>query len=184
MNTLSKQPALGKQQAARITRQFRQLVGSRRGVAVGVVLLAGGGYVYLQQLQAQQKARLRKPDDGVQRVRNKKRSSPAALQSLVKYLLSLAGKRILVLFALSIARTALSNRLARLQGHLFRAAFLRHVPLFIRNLSENVLLCLAAAAVESTAKTMLAHMELRWRHRLTSRMHSPYFENMVRARRP
>lgn len=66
-----------------------------------------------------------------------------------------------------------------LQGHLFRAAFLRHVPLFIRNLSENVLLCLAAAAVESTAKTMLAHMELRWRHRLTSRMHSPYFENMV-----
>ena len=119
-----------------------------------------------------------------------------------------------MLFALSIARTALSNRLARLQvplrvllvsstsenqctsirhvgtaylphtapvvqGHLFRAAFLRHVPLFIRNLSENVVLCLAAAAVESTAKTMLAHMELRWRRLLTSRMHTPYFENMV-----
>lgn len=135
----------------------------------------------------------------------------------------MAGKRILVLFALSIARTALSNRLAKLQvhlqcpalgapflmqiilasiisrlatacqgcniadvvlslqGHLFRAAFLRHVPLFIRNLSENVVLCLAAAAVESTAKTMLAHMELRWRNSLTSRMHTPYFENMVRA---
>ena len=69
-----------------------------------------------------------------------------------------------------------------LQGHLFRAAFLRHVPLFIRNLSENVVLCLAAAAVESSAKTMLAHMELRWRNSLTSRMHTPYFENMVRAR--
>ena len=66
-----------------------------------------------------------------------------------------------------------------MQGHLFCAAFLRHVPLFIRNLSENVVLCLAAAAVESTAKTMLAHMELRWRRLLTSRMHSPYFENMV-----
>lgn len=31
-------------------------------MAVGVVLLAGGGYVYLQQLQAQQKARLRYVD--------------------------------------------------------------------------------------------------------------------------
>ena len=30
----------------------------------------------------------------------------------------MAGKRILVLFALSIARTALSNRLAKLQVHL------------------------------------------------------------------
>ena len=67
-----------------------------------------------------------------------------------------------------------------IQGHLFRAAFLQHVPLFIRNLSENVVLCLAAAAVESTAKTVLAHMELSWRKLVTSRMHSPYFENMVR----
>lgn len=57
----------------------------------------------------------RKPDEEEHRVTGRKRSSPAALQSLVKYLLSLAGKRILVLFALSIARTALSNRLARLQ---------------------------------------------------------------------
>lgn len=159
-----------------------------------------------------------KPDGGNSKGARKRRGSPAALQNLVKFLLSIAGKRILVLFALSIARTALSNRLARLQvpfcvllasltseiqfvnahalirhvgttylphtalvvqGHLFRAAFLRHVPLFIRNLSENVVLCLAAAAVESTAKTMLAHMELRWRRLLTSRMHSPYFENMV-----
>lgn len=46
---------------------------------------------------------------------SKKRSSPAALHSLLKFLVSIAGKRILALFALSIARTALSNRLARLQ---------------------------------------------------------------------
>lgn len=59
MNTLSKQPAPGKQQAAKITRQLQQLVVSRRGVAVGAVLLAGGGYVYIQQLQAQQRAHLR-----------------------------------------------------------------------------------------------------------------------------
>lgn len=44
-----------------------------------------------------------------------------------------------------------------------------------------MVLCVAAATVESTAKTMLAHMELRWRRTLTSRMHVPYFENMVRT---
>ena len=65
------------------------------------------------------------------------------------------------------------------QGHLFRAAFLHHVPLFVRNLAENVVLCLAAASVESTAKTVMAHMELIWRRKLTHRLHLPYFENMV-----
>ena len=59
--------------------------------------------------------RISKPDGGNSRGPRKKRGSPAALQNLVKFLLSIAGKRILVLFALSIARTALSNRLARLQ---------------------------------------------------------------------
>lgn len=69
--------------------------------------------------------------------------------------------------------------MSAMQGHLFRAAFLRHVPLFVRNLAENVVLCLAAASVESTAKTVMAHMELVWRRKLTNRMHLPYFENMV-----
>ncbi|DBA67674.1 TPA: hypothetical protein ACH3X2_001266 [Trebouxia sp. C0005] len=176
-------PPGGKQQAAGLARQLGQLASSRKGAAfAAAIVLAGGGFAYVQELQKQQKrARQRnsKPDGGNSKGARKRRGSPAALQNLVKFLLSIAGKRILVLFALSIARTALSNRLARLQGHLFRAAFLRHVPLFIRNLSENVVLCLAAAAVESTAKTMLAHMELRWRRLLTSRMHSPYFENMT-----
>ena len=56
MNTLSKQPILGKQQATRLTRQLQQFATSRRGAAVGAaILLAGGGYAYIQQLQAQQK---------------------------------------------------------------------------------------------------------------------------------
>ena len=56
MNTLSKQPVLGKQQAARLTRQLQQFAVSRRGAAFGAaLLLAGGGYAYIQQLQAQQK---------------------------------------------------------------------------------------------------------------------------------
>ena len=56
MNTLSKQPARAKQQAARLTRHLQQFAISRRGAAVGAaLLLAGGGYAYIQQLQAQQK---------------------------------------------------------------------------------------------------------------------------------
>lgn len=40
---------------------------------------------------------------------------PAALKKLIAFLLPLAGKRILVMLALAVARTALSNRLARVQ---------------------------------------------------------------------
>ena len=66
-----------------------------------------------------------------------------------------------------------------LQGHLFRAAFLRQVPLFMRNLIENVALCLLNAGLESTARRWLAFIELKWRDVLTKRIHRPYFENMV-----
>ena len=44
-----------------------------------------------------------------------KGNSSQALNRLLKYLLPIAGKRILVLFALAVVRTALSNRLARMQ---------------------------------------------------------------------
>ena len=45
-----------------------------------------------------------------------KGSSSQALNKMLKYLLPIAGKRIAVLFALAIVRTALSNRLARMQA--------------------------------------------------------------------
>ena len=69
-----------------------------------------------------------------------------------------------------------------LQGYMFRSAFLKRVPLFVRNLSENVLLCLLAAGVESTSKRVLETVVLDWRKTLTSRIHKLYFDNMVRAR--
>ena len=58
-----------------------------------------------------------------------------ALKELLPLLLRVAGRKVLAIVLLAIARTALSNRLARLQGHLFCAAFLRRVPLFMRNLA-------------------------------------------------
>ena len=67
-----------------------------------------------------------------------------------------------------------------MQGHLFRAAFLKRVPLFMRNLSENLALCLVASAIEATSKHCLARIEQQWQRRLTERIHADYFENMVR----
>lgn len=62
-------------------------------------------------------------------------SGSKALKELLPLLLRVAGRKVLVIALLAVARTALSNRLARLQGFLFRAAFLRRVPLFARNLA-------------------------------------------------
>ena len=44
------------------------------------------------------------------------RYSSKSCHGACRYLLSIAGKRIAVLFVLAIARTAISNRLARLQA--------------------------------------------------------------------
>lgn len=55
------------------------------------------------------------------------------------------------------------------QGYMFRSAFLKRVPLFLRNLAENVTLCLLAAAVESTSKRVLETVVLDWRKMLTDR---------------
>ena len=62
---------------------------------------------------------------------------------------------------------------------MFRAAFLRKVPLFIRNFTENVVLCLLAAGVESTANRFLEQLKLKWRTTLTERVHKQYFNQMV-----
>ena len=67
-----------------------------------------------------------------------------------------------------------------MQGYMFRSAFLKRVPLFLRNLAENVTLCLVAATVESTSKRVLETVVLDWRKTLTSRIHKRYFDNMVR----
>ena len=57
------------------------------------------------------------------------------------------------------------------QGYLFRAAFLRRVPLFMRNLGENVALALLAAGLESTSRSWVSFLELTWRRALTARIH-------------
>ena len=75
-----------------------------------------------------------------------------------------------------VVRTVLSNRLARVQGLLFRATFLRDVPLFSRLIAENLLLCLAHSLLFSSSRFLTASLGLQWRSILTSHIHQNYFK--------
>lgn len=75
-----------------------------------------------------------------------------------------------------VLRTALSNRLAKVQGFLFRAAFLRRVPLFFRLISENILLCFLLSVIHSTSKYVTGTLSLCFRKILTKHIHANYFE--------
>lgn len=77
---------------------------------------------------------------------------------------------------LQVLRTALSNRLAKVQGFLFRSAFLRRVPLFFRLISENILLCFLLSTIQSTSKYITGTLSLHFRKILTKLIHSHYFE--------
>ncbi len=124
-----------------------------------IALAAVGGYIGTQHAKRNAKRQgsrgsvggssERKGTSGVRRGGGK------GLKQLLPLLLKVAGRKVLMLIALAVARTALSNRLARLQGYLFRAAFLRRVPLFLRNLVENIILCGVVAALESTSRSWL-----------------------------
>ncbi|CAL8461843.1 g1374 [Coccomyxa elongata] len=170
---------------ATLLAQTAAVLSKNRGATAAAILLASGGSYsyYLRLLAAQAKKKKHKSkkavDGSASKGATRKGKSGDALKKVLNYLLPIAGKRILLLLGLAVIRTALSNRLARMQGFMFRAAFLRKVPLFIRNFSENVVLCLAAAAIESTSKRFLQLLTLDWRSALTSRVHKQYFDQMT-----
>lgn len=109
-----------------------------------------------------------------------RRRTKNSLSSIISMLVRVVGKdKFLVLLGLTITKTVLSNRLAKLQGYLFRAAFLRRVPLFVRNIGENIVLCGVAAIMEATAKNWVSKIELLWRNELTGKVHEKYFNDMM-----
>ncbi|KAK7399543.1 hypothetical protein VNO78_10728 [Psophocarpus tetragonolobus] len=112
-----------------------------------------------------------------------KKGGMKSIQVLAAILLSemgqLGAKNLLALVSIVVLRTTLSNRLAKVQGFLFRAAFLRRVPLFLRLISENILLCFLFSTMQSTSKYITGTLSLHFRKILTKLIHSHYFENMV-----
>jgi hypothetical protein len=77
---------------------------------------------------------------------------------------------------LQVLRTAVGHRLAKVQGYLFRAAFLRRVPTFTRLIIENLLLCFLQSAIYQTSKYLTGSLGLRFKKILTDLVHADYFE--------
>ncbi|XP_074306712.1 ABC transporter D family member 1 isoform X2 [Silene latifolia] len=119
----------------------------------------------------------------VHKGKRQKKNGLRSLQVLAAILLSHMGRRgardLLALISVVVLRTAVSNRLAKVQGFLFRAAFLRRVPNFFRLIIENVILCFLLSTMHSTSKYITGTLSLRFRKILTKLIHSHYFENMA-----
>ncbi|KAF4349060.1 hypothetical protein G4B88_029029 [Cannabis sativa] len=180
-------------QLLQLTEHGRGFLASRRKtllLATGIVF-AGGAAAYVQSRYSSRKhdslghyngLQTNSEDKAVKRNTDKK-GGLKSLKVLAAILLSRMGhmgaRDLLSLVAIVALRTALSNRLAKVQGFLFRAAFLRRVPLFFRLISENILLCFLLSSMHSTSKYITGTLSLRFRNILTKLIHSHYFENMA-----
>uniref|UniRef100_A0A0R0JXC7 ABC transporter domain-containing protein n=1 Tax=Glycine max TaxID=3847 RepID=A0A0R0JXC7_SOYBN len=188
-------------QLFQLTHHGRSFLASRRKtllLATGI-LVAGGTAAYVQSrfrgnrddllgdsYERNNDKELTKEEvmKGTSAPKNKqKKGGLKSLQVLAAILLSemgqLGAKNLLSLVSIVVLRTTLSNRLAKVQGFLFRAAFLRRVPLFLRLISENILLCFLLSTMQSTSKYITGTLSLHFRKILTKLIHSRYFENMV-----
>ncbi|KMT09515.1 hypothetical protein BVRB_6g129810 [Beta vulgaris subsp. vulgaris] len=188
-------------QLLQLTEHGRNILVSRRKslLLASGILVAGGTAAYMQ-------SRLRNNRSGafgqcngpgglaegsendisknsVSKGKKKNKNALRSLQVLAAILLSQMGRRgardLLALVSVVVLRTAVSNRLAKVQGFLFRAAFLRRVPSFLRLIIENVLLCFFLSTLHSTSKYITGTLSLRFRKILTKLIHSHYFESMA-----
>nr|XP_025691157.1 ABC transporter D family member 1 isoform X2 [Arachis hypogaea] len=189
-------------QLFQLTQKGQNFAASRRRtllLATGI-FIAGGTAVYVQsRFRVNKHVALGHSNDhnkdkedltkeeaakGITTSQNKqKKGGLKSLQVLAAILLSdigqLGARNLLALVAIVVLRTTLSNRLAKVQGFLFRAAFLQRVPLFLRLISENILLCFLLSTIHSTSKYITGTLSLQFRKILTKILHSHYFENMV-----
>ncbi|KAI4383483.1 hypothetical protein MLD38_009316 [Melastoma candidum] len=188
-------------QLLQLTEHGRTFQASRRKVLlVGTgILIAGGTAAYVQSRVRQTKPNSHGHQNGIDDDNGKphkvgenlvngnkstrKKSGLKSLRVLTAILLSKMGqigaRDLLSIVAVVVLRTALSNRLAKVQGFMFRAAFLRRVPLFFRLISENVILCFLLSTMHSTSKYITGSLSLRFRKILTKLIHDHYFENMA-----
>lgn len=187
-------------QLLQLTEHGRSLLASRRKtllVASGI-LVAGGTAAYIQSrfsgrksdslgshngLCDEEKSNKKDLNDNLVKKNKKKKGGLRSLQVLAAILLSKMGRMgardILALVAIVVLRTALSNRLAKVQGFLFRAAFLRRVPTFFRLIFENIVLCFLQSTIHSTSNYITGTLSLRFRAILTKIIHTHYFQNMA-----
>lgn len=77
---------------------------------------------------------------------------------------------------LQVLRTSVGHRLAKVQGYLFRSAFLRRIPTFTCLIIENLLLCFLQSTLYQTSKYLTGSLGLRFKKILTDLVHADYFE--------
>ncbi|KAA0045345.1 hypothetical protein IC582_016380 [Cucumis melo] len=187
-------------QLLHLTKHRHDILASRRKTllfATGVVLV-GGTAAYLRSRSSNEKSPSFNHYNGLDnkderstnlatdggRIKKgtQKSGGLKSLHALAAILLSKMGKKgagdLLSLLGIVVLRTALSNRLAKVQGFLFRAAFLRRVPLFLRLISENLLLCFLLSTLHSTSKYVTGILSIHFRKILTRLIHTHYFKNM------
>ncbi|KAL6624578.1 hypothetical protein ACP70R_031899 [Stipagrostis hirtigluma subsp. patula] len=191
-------------QLLQLTERGRGLLASRKRTlaVVSGALLAGGALAYARSSQSRRRRRSeanrgsnasalagngdglgQNGSDGRLVGTNQKKSGLKALHFLTAILLKKIGpngaRYLIGLMLTAVLRTAVGHRLAKVQGYLFKAAFLRRVPTFTRLIIENLILCFLQSAVYQTSKYLTGSLSLRFKKILTDLIHADYFENMV-----
>nr|CAB3463584.1 unnamed protein product [Digitaria exilis] len=185
-------------QLLQLTDRGRGLLASRRRTlaVVSGALIAGGALVYARSSQSRRRRRpgtnygseasaLATNGDGLSQngrlyAARHKKSALESLHFLTSILLKKIGpngtRYLLGLILTSVLRTAVGHRLAKVQGFLFKAAFLRRVPTFTRLIIENLILCFFQSALYQTSKYLTGSLSLRFKKILTDIAHADYFE--------
>ncbi|RLN30392.1 ABC transporter D family member 1 [Panicum miliaceum] len=185
-------------QLLQLTDRGRGLLASRRRTlaVVSGALIAGGALAYARSSQSQWKRRseageasaLATNGDGLSQsgrlaATRQTKSGLKSLHFLTAILLKKIGpngtRYLLGLILTAVLRTAVGHRLAKVQGFLFKAAFLRRVPTFTRLIIENLILCFLQSTLYQTSKYLTGSLSLRFKKILTDIAHADYFENMV-----
>ncbi|XP_057530328.1 ABC transporter D family member 1-like [Amaranthus tricolor] len=188
-------------QLLQLTEHGRSFLPSRRKslLLASGILVAGGAAAYMQSrfshkqrgsfgnfngsCSSTEVSENDNPNPTVYNGKRQKKTPLRSLQVLAAILLSQIGRRgtrdLLALVSVVMLRTVVSNRLAKVQGFLFRAAFLRRVPSFLRLIIENFLLCFLLSTLHSTSKYITGKLSLQFRKILTKLIHTHYFENMA-----
>ncbi|KAL6853964.1 hypothetical protein ACP4OV_019993 [Aristida adscensionis] len=189
-------------QLLQLTERGRNLLSSRRRTLaiVSGALLAGGTLAYAQSGRRRKHQDANSCSDTNGQITNKervgqngvdgklvktrkKKSGLKSLHFLAAILLKKLGPNgtnyLLGMILTAVLRTAVGHRIAKVQGYLFRAAFLRRVPTFTRLIIENLLLCFLQSTIYQTSKYLTGSLGLRFKKILTDLVHADYFENMV-----
>ncbi|EPS69391.1 hypothetical protein M569_05375, partial [Genlisea aurea] len=185
-------------QLLQLTEHGRGILASRRKallLATSIVVAGGSAAAYMNLRNRNKSFKVDRVEDNQEELEEfignginvkksrQKRGNVRPLQVLANILRSHLGKtgaiNLVTMIAIAVSRTAVSNRLAKVQGFLFRAAFLRRIPVFLRLIIEYIVLCFLLSTLNSTSKYVTGTLSLHFRKILTLLAHSTYFENMA-----